>query len=192
MLLTFNVKYRELVLKEKTTTWRWDWPRWWKWALKGEGMEVEYGYEPGSFIKKREGTIGGTIMLNRSWGVLETDRILHVKWRNPRNGGLPLGRALLKKMELMQAYDLTEEHARTDGFGTLDEFQEAIMKTGKGEKILADKGVLITMGEWLDGPHDIVCHNCLKRKKSQPGRELSFCGPCMVNGENPKGGKLVP
>lgn len=177
MLLTFNVLYDQLVLQKdpvKLQTTRLDEGRWYNWAMKAHSCEIQAAQLSGECI----------LLIHSD------DRVLHMKWRNPRNGGLPIGRAVLRQLEVKRFDQLDMADAVADGFPMFHKFLEALQERNdipSGDTLFG----LLTF-RWTDGPHDIVCRNCLKRKKSQLGRELSFCVPCMENGENPKGGKLTP
>lgn len=153
MLLTFKPEYARAVLDgTKTTTWRWEWARWWRWAAKGLRAEPVGNYYPPGEAYRGDGLNllhDGVIDLKGG-----RDRLLQVYHRNPRNGGLRLGECVLEKLEVMAACHLTDEHARTDGFETLGAFHNAIMKTAPKGVTINHKGVLLTMGEWTEGPID--------------------------------------
>ena len=81
--------------------------------------------------------------------------------------------------------------AMADGFPALYMFQEALQE--RNDIPSDDTLIGLLTFRWTDGPHDIVCHNCLKRENhDSPGTLTQYCSECIADPDDPEGGKLVP
>jgi len=163
MLLTFNVLYDKLMDQTKLQTARLNWERWIDWAQGAFACDT---------VKWEGGR--GTIIVDSD------DRLLQIYWRSPRNNGTKLGDGLLRRVVVKPRIRLNQEDAVADGFDTTEEFIKAVMARNPKEYVQPSTLVALLTFEWTDGPHDVVCHDCLKAPSRSGAR--TTCAECFTKG----------